>query len=252
MSILYIDEAGTPLKRMEPRTDPNDGNPNYFVMCGLLIDNEELEELFMKFSDIKEKYLKDTHVELKSTLKKLRFKDNLEQQYNHSELKEMVQQDVYTLIESSNIKLFGAQVNKVDLFKREIVRSKDDVYQMCFETILEELATFINTTHHNSKIITMIDSMGKSHDRKIYNAYQSALNSKTESFKVFDRQNFSPTINFVDSEFTFGLQLVDFSVGALWRGVERGQKKHSIQIKKNFPVDANGEFLNYTYCFCGK
>ncbi|WP_054734235.1 DUF3800 domain-containing protein [Secundilactobacillus similis] len=179
------------------------------------------------------------------------FRQELESAQDRAALKASLQSDVYHLIASSNVKLFGAQINKVDLFGRQIVESKDDVYQLGFETILTELATFINTTRHSSKIITMIDSMGKTHDRKIYNSYQDALNSKAENLKVFNRTNFSPTINFADSEFTFGLQLVDFTVGALWRAVEHQDKEWSTLIKKNFPQNNSGEIFDYSYCFCG-
>lgn len=53
-------------------------------------------------------------------------------------------------------------------------------------------------------------------------------------------------MNFVDSSYTFGVQLADFVAGALWRGVEKDDKKYSRMLKEKFPTN-NGEFVKFSY-----
>ena len=66
------------------------------------------------------------------------------------------------------------------------------------------------------------------------------------------RNIFSPSINFVDSEFTIGVQLADLVAGALWRGVERQQKTYSQMLQVRFPVDSNNQFIGFSYQRCEK
>ena len=87
-------------------------------------------------------------------------------------------------------------------------------------------------------------------NKKVYVAYKEAIQSKAIDFIGFDEKHFSPSINFVDSEFTIGVQLADLVAGALWRGVERQQKTYSQMLQVRFPVDSNNQFIGFSYQRC--
>ncbi|ASN59786.1 hypothetical protein CG419_03725 [Latilactobacillus curvatus] len=249
MSILYIDECGTSTLKTTKSTI-EDGNSDYFIMSGILIETEEMENMYWSYRKLKEDFLEDDLIELKSSLKKIKFCDEKLKSNDRRQLKNELKTEVYNLISNSNCKIFGAQFDKIKMCNTEKIKTKDDVYRLCFETLLEGLVSYINSNEIDSKIIVMIDGMGKDHNKKIYKAYRDALASKKEVLKNFNEKRFSPTINFVDSEFTFGCQLADFVAGAFWRGLERNEKKFSKLLIPRLPKGQNGEFINFSYRIC--
>ena len=56
--------------------------------------------------------------------------------------------------------------------------------------------------------------------------------------------------NFVDSEFTIGVQIADTVAGALWRGVEKNKKTYSRMLIPRFPRDSNQKYVDYSYQIC--
>jgi len=246
LSILYIDESGT--DSLKKRTDPENGNSNFFVMAGVLIESTELENAFELYEKVKRKYFKNTIFELKSSLKKLNFKDDFN--VSNSELKLMVKDDVYNVICNANCFTFGVQLNKVSLLENGKIKSKNEIYSLAFEQLLLAVQNFKKTTHYEQPIIVMLDSREKKHNERMYTLYRKAIENHRTNLKGFDGNEFSPTLNFVDSTFTFGVQLADFVAGALWRGVEQNDKTYSKRLKEKFPTTDSGKFIGYSYIVC--
>ena len=96
----------------------------------------------------------------------------------------------------------------------------------------------------------MLDSREKKHNERMYTLYRKAIENHRTNLKGFDGNEFSPTLNFVDSTFTFGVQLADFVAGALWRGVEQNDKTYSKKLKEKFPTTDSGKFIGYSYIVC--
>lgn len=96
----------------------------------------------------------------------------------------------------------------------------------------------------------MLDSREKKHNERMYTLYRKAIENHRTNLKGFDGNEFSPTLNFVDSTFTFGVQLADFVAGALWRGVEQNDKTYSKRLKEKFPTTDSGKFIGYSYIVC--
>ena len=108
MSILYIDECGTSTLKTTKSTI-EDGNSDYFIMSGILIETEEMENMYWSYRKLKEDFLEDDLIELKSSLKKIKFCDEKLKSNDRRQLKNELKTEVYNLISNSNCKIFGAQ-----------------------------------------------------------------------------------------------------------------------------------------------
>lgn len=241
MYLLYIDESGT--KDLYRKKDiGKEGNSRFFVMGAILIKAENLSELEIEVETIKQRYLKNSLTEVKTTLKNKDLKLGADRNLFYDEL--------YSALSEAKLKCFGAQVDKISLATNKIIKSKDDVYKICFEHIIASVNKYLNYNEVNETVTVLIDHIDSSHNKKVYTAYKDALRSKSIHFVGFNGEKFSPSINFVDSEFTIGVQMADLVAGALWRGVEKGNKTNSRSIKKQFPLNSNNEMYGFSYCNC--
>lgn len=241
MYLLYIDESGTPDLKKDPERSPNGNNTLFFVLGAVLIHARTLEEIEFEFQKIRNKYFKDKFTEIKYSIK-------AEKLITGRNIKGY-RENIFTTIGNSNISTFGVQQNKHFSFSEGLVSSKDDIYLMSFQHLLSLINTHVFRKQIKDPITVFIDSINHDHDLKIYKAYRLALENQS-IFKNFDKQKFSPTINFANSKFTCGLQLADLVSGALWRGLEIGDKQYSKSIKKRFPCADNGNPLDYGYKIC--
>ena len=244
MFLLYIDESGSKDKYREKDRNSTSGNSKYFVMGAVLIKAESLSEIEKQISSLKKEYLKDEYSELKSTIKS-KFLIN-------GKRVESFKDKLYSTIVESDCFCFGAQLNKQQLQDKGIIESKDDIYKLCFQHILSSINSFFKLNNMNGSVTVFIDRINPAHNKKVYIAYKEALKSKAIDFIGFDEKHFSPSINFVDSEFTIGVQLADLVAGALWRGTERNEKVYSNLLKEKFPVDRNNNRIDFSYSICSE
>ncbi|MGT2800664.1 DUF3800 domain-containing protein [Streptococcus marmotae] len=242
MYLLYIDESGT--KDLHRGEKNKEGNSEYFVLGAVLIKAEDLSDVERRIQGLKENYLKNPYEELKTTIKQKKLIQNKKRQDFLDE--------IYLTISESQCHCFGAQLHKPTLQKEGLLSSKDDVYKMCFQHILSAVNSFMKHERSKQTVTVFIDRIDPVHNKSVYIAYKQALESKAIDFRGFDDKQFSPSINFVDSEFTIGVQLADMVSGALWRGVEKNQKDYARRLSKRFPVDSNGNYIGFSYQRCEK
>lgn len=243
MHLLYIDESGTTKLKKDPSlASADNGNSKYFVMAGVLINTRNLEKIEIELLKLKNEYLKDPFQELKTTLKGRDMKSDKQRS-------DFIR-EIYELISNSELFCFGAQLNKYELTKTDVVKSKDDIYQLAFEHLLGSVNDFITMEAIDKSITVMIDNVDRTHNKKIYREYKNALDRKQGKLKSFSKRNFSPSINFVESEFTLGVQLADFVAGAMWRSIEKQQRENAALIKQKFPINKDGELFDYSYKIC--
>lgn len=240
MYLLYIDESGT--KDLHRGENNKEGNSEYFVMGAVLIKAEDLSDIEEKIQNLKSTYLKDPYLELKSTAKSKTLKSNK----NKDEFLDNIHQTIAT----SNCCCFGAQVHKPSLQKNGVLENRDQIYKICFLHILSAVNSYLKHENINESVTVFIDRVDAVNNKKVYIAYKEALESKSIDFIGFDKKHFSPSINFVDSEFTIGVQIADVIAGALWRGVEKKKKTYSKMLLPRFPRDNNQEYVGYSYQQC--
>lgn len=214
MYLLYIDESGT--KDLHRGEANKEDNSEYFVLGAILIKAEDLSHIEDEIQQLKSEYLKDPYQELKSTVNTKKLKPG--------KSREDFLDKIHLAISGSACCCFGAQIHKPSLQAEGLLTSKDEIYKMCFQHILSSVNSFMKHERLDQSVTVFIDRIDSSHNKKVYIAYKEALESRTIDFIGFDDKHFSPSINFVDSEFTIGVQLADIVAGALWRGIEKKQK----------------------------
>jgi hypothetical protein len=240
MYLLYIDESGT--KDLHRGENNKEGNSEYFVMGAVLIKTEDLSDIEEKILEIKKEYYKDPYKELKSTVKAKDLKTGKD--------RDKFLKAIHNQIANSSCHCFGSQIHKQTLQNNEILKNKDEIYKLCFQYLLSAVNSFMRHNNINESVTVFIDRIDSHHNKKVYVAYKEAIQSKAIDFIGFDEKHFSPSINFVDSKFTIGVQLADLVAGALWRGVERQQKTYSQMLQVRFPVDSNNQFIGFSYQRC--
>lgn len=240
MYLLYIDESGT--KDLHRGDQNKEGNSEYFVMAAVLIKAEELSDIEKQIIAIKTDYLKEPLQEVKSTIKT--------KQLNDYKKRVDFLDEIHHAIANSNCYCFGAQIHKPSLQSKNLLKNKDEIYKMCFTHLLSAVNSFLRYNNIKESVTVLIDRIDPQHNKKVYMAYKESLESKAVDFVGFDDKHFSPSINFVDSEFTIGVQLADLVAGALWRGVEKKKKDYARLLLKRFPVDKNNNYLGFSYQNC--
>jgi hypothetical protein len=241
MYLLYIDESGTTKIKKDPEPSPNGGNSLYFTLGAVLIHARSLEEIERQLWPLKQTFLKDPWDELKFSINISKLKDN--------KTKDEYRLELCKFINQTDLTLFAVGLNKYVLHRQEIITSKDDTYQLAFQHLVSLINGHMFRKKIKEPITVFIDHTNEANNEKIYIAYKHALENEA-LFPNFDKSIFSPSINFAISRFTFGLQLSDLVVGAIWRGLEARDKRFATLIKNKFPSSDDGNPLNYGYKIC--
>lgn len=254
MYLLYIDDSGTCDLKEDADYSINGGNSRFFVLSGILIKAQELNNIEPKIESIKNSCLKKTFAEIKHSIPngELKCHTSCETQYN----KICYKKKIANLIKNTDCVVFVTLQDKYYTTSNQIVTNQNDVYRLCFEYLLKSVDTYMYNQKVNDYTISFIDKKDSSSekDRIIYEAYKAAL-ANTKLYKSFSNRLFSPTINVVYSQYTSGAQLADFIAGSVWAFYESGENK---QLKESYKeitkiygervYSQNDKKLGFTYC----
>lgn len=217
------------------------GNSLYFVLGSILVKTRSLEYLEETFNKVKNNYFKNPFSEIKYSLPSKVFKEKgMIKNYRH---------EVYSRLSESDCKLFACGQNKYTGYKTGIVKSKIDIYKLCFQHLFYLINSYMFKFKIKEPIVVFIDQKEEHHDDIMYQAYKEALRN-TKLYPNFDSTTFAPTINVVNSKYTIGAQVADLVAGAIWRALEAEDKTYSMMIKKNFHSAENGDTFNFGYSTC--
>ena len=216
MYLLYIDDSGTCDLKKDEIYSPNGGSSRYFVLGAILIKAHNLNELEPFICDLKSSCFNNSLEEIKHSMKsqKLKCKITCDEEKPN---KVCFHKKIAQLINSVDCTVFVTVQDKYYTTSHNVVKSKDDIYRLCFENLLKSVDTFMFNNKISEDTITFIDkkNSGNATDTLIYNSYKSALKNN-KIYKSFANNIFSPTINVVYSQYTSGAQLADFIAGSVW------------------------------------
>lgn len=216
MYLLYIDDSGTCDLKKDEIYSPNGGSSRYFVLGAILIKAHNLNELEPHINNIKENCFNNPLEEIKHSIKNQKLKCPITCNTEKAD-KTCFHKNIAQLINSVDCTVFVTVQDKYYTTSNNIVRSKDDIYRLCFENLLKSVDTFMFNNKISEDTIAFIDkkNSGSATDTLIYNSYISALKNN-KIYKSFANNLFSPTINVVYSQYTSGAQLADFIAGSVW------------------------------------
>ena len=219
MYLLYIDDAGTIDLKKDESCALTGGNTRFFVLGAILIKANELNKVEPIFQNLKIKCLSDEFAELKhSQSKKLNCINSCQKETIDKDCHKKI---VATQIAATDCVTFAITIDKYSLYQKKSISNKDDIYKICFETLLSYVDLFMYENKISESTICFIDHKndGTAKDDMIYKKYQEVTHNP-KIFRSFKNKIFSPTINIVNSRYTLGCQLADFVAGSTWKALE--------------------------------
>lgn len=235
MYLLYIDDAGTIDLKKDESCALSGGNTRFFVLGAILIKAEELNKVEPIFQVLKTKCLSDEFAELKHSQSKLL---NCMNSCEKTAIdKDCHKKTVATQISITDCVTFAVTIDKFTLYQKKKISNKDDIYKLCFESLLSYVDLFMYENKISESTICFIDHKndGTAKDDMIYKKYQEVIHNP-KLFRSFKNNIFSPTINIVNSRYTLGCQLADFVAGSTWKALETfygfSQDKNAPEFQK--------------------
>lgn len=234
MYILYVDESGTP----DPLFDtPVNGCSNKFIVGGILIESQYIQQLENEFYLLKEKYLKNPLAELKYNTKK----EDIKPAYN----KESLRLGVYDYIRNTPIpfQIIALSLDKSKFAEKGYLeQTKDSIYSSAFQFLLERVNLELNTLSDSCLVI--LDSRDKKDNKTLYYSYINLLKNGTQFQKPEKFSHFLPSIAFSDSTFCLNLCVADFCCASVFQLEEYTHPLYSEMIKNKFR-NCNGKIDGY-------
>ncbi len=247
MYLLYIDDSGTCELKKDESYNTNGGNSRCFVLGGILIKAHELNRIESEIENIRNDCLKNSLDEIKYSIKNNQL--NCCITCNQNSNKQCFKKNIANLINNIDCTVFATMQDKFHTTTKGIVKSKDDIYKLCFEYLLKSVDTFMYNNKIQEDTIVFIDKKdtGNNKDTLIYKAYKDAL-SNNNLYKAFNNNIFSPNINVVYSKYTTGAQLADFIAGSVWSFYENSEDKK----KQLFFKEITKIYGSKVYCYNNK
>ena len=244
MYLLYIDDSGTCNLKNDDTYNINGGNSRCFVLGGILIKAHELNQIENKISNIKNNCFKNNLEEIKYSIN-----NNILNCYsscNQSIDKKCFKIKMAQFINSIDCTVFATMQDKYYTTTNSIVKSKDDVYRLCFEHSLKSVDSYLYNNNIKDDTIVFIDKKdtGDHRDTLIYKAYKDAL-SNTTIYKSFSNNIFAPNLNIVYSKYTTGAQLADFVAGSVWSFFENGENFEKQKLAKEITKIYSSKVYTY-------
>lgn len=254
MYLLYIDDSGTCNLKYDDTYNIDGGNSRCFVLGGILIKAHELNQIENEISNIKNDCFKNNLEEIKFSINSNVL--NCMYSCDKSIDKTCLKQKIANFLSSIDCTVFATMQDKYYTTTNDIVKSKDDVYRLCFEYLLKSVDTFMYNNNIKEDTIVFIDKKdsGEHRDTLIYKAYKEAL-LNTKIYKSFSNNIFAPTLNVVYSRYTTGAQLADFVAGSVWSFYENSNNiekqnsaKEITKIYGSKVYSYNGKKIGMSFC----
>ena len=157
---LFLDESGDHgLRNIDP------GFP-VFVLCGVLISENEYKQLDTKVNILKEEIWKDKKVILHS-----RDIRKCEKEFTvlfDLDIKKKFYDGINEIVDGTDYKIIAAGIKK-EKFIKKYGKLKDDVYEVSLSFIIERAVFYLDSTGNASGLDIIIERRGKKEDNKLAN-----------------------------------------------------------------------------------
>lgn len=198
---LFLDESGNhDLKNI-------DQNFPIFLLCGILISEEEYFKLNEKIDNLKNKFWNNSNIILHS--RDIRKRDNNFQILFDLKVKENFYNEINEIIKSTNYIIISSCIDKQDFIKK-YGKLENDVYEVSLSFIIERMIFCLDEKKDADNIKLVIEKRGKNEDQKLSRHIERLRKIGTYYVKPerFEKYNFSFTFK-SKSENINGLQVSD-------------------------------------------
>lgn len=157
---LFVDESGDHgLKTV-------DTNFPVFLLCGVLISENEFKQINANANQAKLKYWNNTNVILHS--RDIRKCNNEFKILFDLKVKEQFYNDINGILTSSNYNIISSAIDKISFIKK-YGKLEDDVYEIALSFILERTVFCLDEIKDCDSLEIIIEKRGKKEDAKLAN-----------------------------------------------------------------------------------
>ncbi|TRX38529.1 DUF3800 domain-containing protein [Flavobacterium sp. ZT3R18] len=157
---LFIDESGDHGLKTIDESFP------VFLLCGVLISENEFSKINLVVNNTKLKYWNNTNVILHS--RDIRKCNNEFKILFDLKIKEQFYNDLNSILTSSNYKIICSAIDKISFIKK-YGKLEDDVYEIALSFILERTIFCLDELQDCDTLEIIIEKRGKKEDAKLAN-----------------------------------------------------------------------------------
>lgn len=157
---LFIDESGDHGLKTIDTSFP------VFLLCGVLVSEEELTKIDNQVNVLKLKYWNNKNVILHS--RDIRKCNNEFKILFDLEVKEAFYKDINSILTSSSYKIISSAIDKIEFIKK-YGKLEDDVYEIALSFILERTIFCLDEFKNCTSLEIVIEKRGRKEDIKLAN-----------------------------------------------------------------------------------
>lgn len=230
MKLLFLDESGT----IPP---PDKIKDKYFVIGGIIIDENDWHDINRNFNAIKQKYGISADSEIKWRYFSPTNKDNLNSlKHLEQEQKYALRDELYEMIVAyEDIKI----IYEISDIKKDYlagVKNKDELYWISYINTVYRFKDYLieaNKTLNNvSYGIVVIDNRLPMDDKKLRKQHNHIVRILNFLEKWSNSNPLIEEVFISPSHHSMGIQLADIVTGAIYRKYEKNDNKSFSKIKK--------------------
>lgn len=199
--ILFIDESGDHgLKKVDPQFP-------VFTLCGILIKEEDYDNIKSGLNQIKDFFWKDKKVILHS--RDIRKCEKEFVVLFDLEVKKLFYEKLNAFLQESKYSAFISTIKKEDYINK-FGKITDSVYEISVSSVVDETIKFLSSTNEIFSLKLIFEKRGKSEDRSLLNYMNSLKSNGTQTYTGEDLSKLTLDIDFKDKKENInGLQIAD-------------------------------------------
>ena len=223
MYIVFIDESGQPGGWNNEKMCLTKNSSHFFTLAGLMIEANNILDIESNFKDIKLKYGLNESTEIKWSCSYSKIGLTFEQSIN-------MKSDILKMISNYKNSVIGIVIDKEFCYKTENdIKNHNDLYAFALNLLMEVVCMeIIDREGKNATTPALIftDSRKNNSNNKLDKELQIAyLRAKRSRTNFINFPNLCENLVFIDSNYSSGIQCVDFCVGAIHKKFEFNDTK---------------------------
>jgi hypothetical protein len=178
-----------------------------FLLCGVLISDDDYETLNQSMSALKRSMWGDKDVIFHS--RDIRKCEKEFQKLFDLELKAKFYEELNNIVANSSYNIIASAIQK-DQFIERFGKLQDDVYEVALSFVIEQALRVLNSMKIDTTISIVIEKRGKKEDKQLEEHFQRILGKGTGRLTPEEVADCYPTFTFRNKrENINGLQLAD-------------------------------------------
>lgn len=242
MQILFVDESGT------PPPPEKQGIAQYFVLGGVVIPEDIWAKLAADLKRLKE------HFNIDGEIKWRNFAPPQEGQKTHSlshlsvVQKEELRLNLYeTVIRYKSIRLICVVTNVKLAYQLDYIKTADDLYWYSYKQLTERFQYYLQdlerTVGQKINGIIVCDHRAPKDDKRLRELHHMLLTTSKSNISTY--QNLIEGLFIAPSHLSVGIQFADMVAGAVFRWIDKNDKRFFDKIKGAFRHSSKGTIEGY-------